>query len=67
MIIGMSVADSTGTIFVKMKVCVIVASVCSGHGFKFAPVMGEIIAGLVQGKKPAFDLSMFHFRSGMTQ
>ena len=38
---------------------VIVASVCSGHGFKFAPVMGEIIADLVQGKRPAFDLSMF--------
>jgi sarcosine oxidase len=38
---------------------VIVASVCSGHGFKFASVMGELIAGLVQGKTPAFDLSMF--------
>jgi sarcosine oxidase len=38
---------------------VILASVCSGHGFKFAAVMGEIIAELVQGKRPAFDLSMF--------
>jgi sarcosine oxidase len=38
---------------------VIVASVCSGHGFKFAAVMGEIIAGLVQGRRPEFDLSMF--------
>ena len=38
---------------------VIVASVCSGHGFKFAPVVGEIIAELVQGKRPTFDLSMF--------
>jgi sarcosine oxidase len=38
---------------------VILASVCSGHGFKFACVMGEIIAELVQGKRPAFDLSMF--------
>ena len=38
---------------------VILASVCSGHGFKFAPVMGEIIADLVQGTRPAFDLSMF--------
>ncbi|HYY61047.1 MAG TPA: N-methyl-L-tryptophan oxidase [Burkholderiales bacterium] len=38
---------------------VILASVCSGHGFKFAPVMGEIIAELVQGRSPAFDLSMF--------
>ena len=38
---------------------VILASVCSGHGFKFAAVMGEIIAELVQGRRPAFDLSMF--------
>lgn len=38
---------------------VILASVCSGHGFKFAAVMGEIIAELVQGRSPAFDLSMF--------
>ena len=38
---------------------VIVASVCSGHGFKFAAVMGEIVADLVQGRRPAFDLSMF--------
>ena len=38
---------------------VILASVCSGHGFKFAPVMGELIAELVQGKRPAYDLSMF--------
>lgn len=38
---------------------VIVASVCSGHGFKFASVMGEIIADLVQGRTRAFDLSMF--------
>jgi sarcosine oxidase len=38
---------------------VILASVCSGHGFKFAAVMGEIIADLVQGTRPAFDLSMF--------
>jgi sarcosine oxidase len=38
---------------------VILASVCSGHGFKFASVMGEIIAELVQGRTPAFDLSMF--------
>jgi sarcosine oxidase len=38
---------------------VILASVCSGHGFKFASVVGEIIAELVQGKRPVFDLSMF--------
>jgi sarcosine oxidase len=38
---------------------VILASVCSGHGFKFAAVMGEVVAALVQGEKPGFDLSMF--------
>ncbi|MFN0305301.1 MAG: N-methyl-L-tryptophan oxidase [Burkholderiales bacterium] len=41
---------------------VVVASACSGHGFKFAPVVGEIIADLVEGKRPAFDLSMFGAR-----
>jgi sarcosine oxidase len=38
---------------------VIVASPCSGHGFKFASVIGEILADLVQDREPAFDLSMF--------
>lgn len=38
---------------------VILASVCSGHGFKFAPVVGEVIADLVDGKRPTFDLSLF--------
>jgi sarcosine oxidase len=38
---------------------VIVASVCSGHGFKFSSVVGEIVADLVAGTTPAFDLSMF--------
>jgi sarcosine oxidase len=38
---------------------VIVASACSGHGFKFASVMGEILADLATGKRPPFDLSLF--------
>lgn len=38
---------------------VVVASVCSGHGFKFAAVVGEIVAKIVAGATPAFDLSMF--------
>lgn len=38
---------------------VIVASPCSGHGFKFAPVVGEILADLVtQGATP-HDISRF--------
>ena len=34
----------------------------SGHGFKFAPVIGEIVADLVQGRKARFDLSPFRWR-----
>jgi sarcosine oxidase len=28
---------------------VVVCSPCSGHGFKFAPLVGELVAGLVDG------------------
>jgi sarcosine oxidase len=38
---------------------VIVASPCSGHGYKFASVIGEILADMATGAKPRFDLSMF--------
>jgi sarcosine oxidase len=38
---------------------VIVASPCSGHGYKFASVMGEVLADLAMDQEPAFDLSMF--------
>ncbi|GLI09067.1 N-methyl-L-tryptophan oxidase [Paenibacillus tyrfis] len=31
----------------------------SGHGFKFASVVGEILADRIEGKPDAFDLSMF--------
>jgi sarcosine oxidase len=41
---------------------VLIASACSGHGFKFAPVVAEILADLAQGKQPAFDLSLFRWR-----
>jgi sarcosine oxidase len=41
---------------------VLVASPCSGHGFKFAPVVGEILADLVENKQAAFDLSLFRWR-----
>jgi sarcosine oxidase len=39
-----------------------VASACSGHGFKFAPVIGEILADLVQHRPPRFDLGLFRWR-----
>ena len=38
---------------------VVVVSACSGHGFKFATAIGEIVADLVAEAKPRFDLSMF--------
>ena len=38
---------------------VILASPCSGHGFKFASVIGEVLADLAMDQEPAFDLSMF--------
>jgi sarcosine oxidase len=40
---------------------VIVASPCSGIGFKFAPVIGEILAALASGTAPGFDLAPFAF------
>ena len=32
-------------------------SACSGHGFKFASVMGEVAADLATDKRPSFDIS----------
>lgn len=38
---------------------VIVASPCSGHGFKFAPTIGEILADMATDQVPGFDLTPF--------
>jgi sarcosine oxidase len=38
---------------------VIAASPCSGHGFKFASVIGEILADMTSAKTPPFDLDLF--------
>jgi sarcosine oxidase len=38
---------------------VVVVSACSGHGFKFAPAIGETVAHLLAGARPRYDLSMF--------
>jgi sarcosine oxidase len=38
---------------------VIVASPCSGHGFKFASAIGELLADLATDRPPGFDLSLF--------
>lgn len=45
---------------------IVLASPCSGHGFKFASVIGEVLADLALGKAPANDISRFkldRFRS----
>lgn len=38
---------------------VLIASPCSGHGFKFAPVVGEILAELVLDGRSRHDLTLF--------
>ena len=38
---------------------VLIASCCSGHGFKFASVIGEVLADLATGAEPFFDLGPF--------
>jgi sarcosine oxidase len=41
---------------------IVVASPCSGHGFKFASVMGEILADLATKGSTVHDISRFAFR-----
>jgi sarcosine oxidase len=45
----------------RMRGCpqIIVASPCSGHGFKFAPVIGEILADLTVSDRTNHDISRF--------
>jgi len=38
---------------------VLLAAGFSGHGFKFAPVIGELLSDLVANRKPSFDIAMF--------
>jgi sarcosine oxidase len=41
---------------------IVVASPCSGHGFKFAPVIGEILADLVTRCEPRHDIGRFSLK-----
>ena len=41
---------------------VVLVSACSGHGFKFASAVGEIVADLLAGAKLRYDLSMFRLQ-----
>jgi sarcosine oxidase len=40
---------------------IVVASPCSGHGFKFAPVVGEILADLASEGGTGHDVRRFRF------
>ncbi|OLD47459.1 MAG: N-methyltryptophan oxidase, partial [Gemmatimonadetes bacterium 13_1_40CM_2_60_3] len=42
---------------------VLIASPCSGHGFKFSSVIGELLAQLLTDGKTRLDLSLFSCRS----
>jgi sarcosine oxidase len=37
----------------------IIASPCSGHGFKHTAALGEVLADMVDGRSPRVDLSLF--------
>ncbi len=37
----------------------VILSPCSGHGYKFAPVIGEVAADLAMGRKPQIDITAF--------
>ena len=41
---------------------VLIASPCSGHGFKFSTVIGEVLAELLDNGQSRFDLSLFRRR-----
>lgn len=41
---------------------VLIVSPCSGHGFKFSSVIGEVVADLVTSANPRFDLDLFRLR-----
>lgn len=41
---------------------VLLASPCSGHGFKFSSMLGSAVADLIEGRPPSVDLAMFRFR-----
>ena len=47
---------------------IVVASPCSGHGFKFVPLFGRALADLATGTEPLFDRSAFRAdRAGLVR
>ncbi len=45
---------------------IILASPCSGHGFKFVSLLGKVLADLVEEKEPEEDVSLFRLGSRMS-
>ncbi|MDQ6612570.1 MAG: FAD-dependent oxidoreductase, partial [Gemmatimonadota bacterium] len=39
---------------------IILAAACSGHGFKFAPAIGEAVAQMVRGERTALPMDVFN-------
>ena len=44
---------------------VILASPCSGHGFKFVSLLGKVLADLVQEREPEENIELFRFGTRM--
>lgn len=41
---------------------VLIVSPCSGHGFKFCPVVGEVVADLIERKTSRHDIELFRLK-----
>jgi len=41
---------------------IVIGAGTSGHGFKFGPLLGDLLADLATGARPRFDLDMFSLR-----
>jgi sarcosine oxidase len=44
---------------------IVIASPCSGHGFKFAPVLGDILFALAQGRDPGCEAHRYEIMCNM--
>ena len=44
---------------------VILASPCSGHGFKFVSLLGKVLADLVEEREPEEDIGLFRLGARM--
>jgi sarcosine oxidase len=60
---GSTPADAALLAAEAVQKTVLICSPCSGHGFKFVPVIGEVCAAMLLDKNCGFDLSLFSFAS----